>query len=161
VLSQRLSLDKILNFYDNVEQTVAGSGTLTVPCGGWRFVMSTKLPEIQVCFEHLNDVTVASFTVHEISSLANMERPMQQFKHEINTRHPEKLLIDFDGITYLATTGITMLLAILKWVRSYGGEVCLCGLSNAIREVFEAVQLTMIFTIFTDRDTALTRLSQR
>jgi anti-anti-sigma factor len=122
--------------------------------------MSDQTPDLHVTFEQINDVTIARFDTYEISSLASIDQPLQQFKEEIQTRQPKKLIVDFTGVSFVATSAINMLLVILKRVRSYEGDVCLCGLSRTVRNVFEIMQLTRIFEVYPDRYAAMARISQ-
>lgn len=119
--------------------------------------MSGSFPEIDVRFERQesDDITIASFPDHEISSLVSVDLPMRQFEDEIRDRKPKALVIDFHGITYLASTAITMLLVILKKVRATGGEVYICSLAGTILKVFQTMQLTKLFPIFPNRQAAL------
>jgi len=120
--------------------------------------MSVQQPQVRVKFERKDNITIARFEAHEISSLDRIDEPLEQFKREIEAGRPEHLLIDFEGIEFVATTAINMLLVILKRVRTYGGDVYLCCLSPAVRRVFDVMQLAELFEIYPDRQAALTKL---
>ena len=117
--------------------------------------MSTELQDITVDFEHQENVTIAKFVIQEISFLNNVDEVQCQFREEIEAHRPNRLIIDFERVTYISTAGVRMLLSILMHVRRFGGKVLLCNVSEIIRAVLELSHLTNIFKIFPDRQAAV------
>jgi anti-sigma B factor antagonist len=50
-------------------------------------------------------------------------------------------VIDFQAVTFIASTGIRPLLSLNRLLREKGGRVILCNLSDNIREIFEVTRL--------------------
>ena len=117
--------------------------------------MAAELQDIAVDFQHLDEVTVATFVVQDISFLKSVDEVHSRFREEIDAHRPAKLIIDFDRVTYLSTAGIRMLLSVLMQVRGYGGELSLCNLSQFIQTTLDIAHLTPIFRIFDDRKGAM------
>ncbi|MFH2143297.1 MAG: STAS domain-containing protein, partial [Bacteroidota bacterium] len=95
--------------------------------------------------KHINDVKVVSFKP-EIRSL-NLS-VAQNFKNQVTalmTGAPAKVLINFDGIKYVDSTGIAALISLLKLSRTGNGQL---KISNMNKDVFELVKLMQLHNIF-------------
>ena len=66
-----------------------------------------------------------------------------------------KMIFDLTHVNRLDSTGIGSIVAWLKRVRTDGGDVKLCGLSQQIRTLFEMVRLHRVFDIFNTRQEAM------
>ena len=117
--------------------------------------MSTELQDIAVDFQHFENTVLARFVVNEISYLGNVDTAKCQFKQEIDAYRPTRLVIDFEQVTYISTSGIRMLLNVLTQMKCHSGEVHLCNLSRIIRTTLEITNLTKVFKIFPDRQAAI------
>lgn len=117
--------------------------------------------ETLIQFERSPDCTIARFAADEISSLREIDQPLDEFEKEIEEHRPKVLIIDFSGIQFVATTAINMLLIIVKRIRTYGGEVYLCNLSPPVQRVFDVMQLNILFEIFPDRQAALAKIAEK
>lgn len=58
------------------------------------------------------------------------------------------IVIDLSDLTYVSSSGLRVLLTGRSNARKRGGEVFLCSLRPPVREVFEMVGFTAVFTIF-------------
>ncbi|HZU64181.1 MAG TPA: STAS domain-containing protein [Novosphingobium sp.] len=47
------------------------------------------------------------------------------------------VLVDFAGLGYISSAGLRVVLMAAKRAKQAGGRLMLCGLSSAVREVFE------------------------
>ena len=117
--------------------------------------MTLELQDIAVDFQRLDDATIATFVVQEISFLKDVDEVQAEFREEIETRRPARLIIDLERVTYISSAGIRMLVSILMQLRSYGGELSLCNLSQIIQTTLDIAHLTPIFRIFDDRKAAV------
>ena len=69
------------------------------------------------------------------------------FKEEVTGAAGESrraLIIDLSALREIDSSGLGALVAVLKWVRRFGGSLRICGLQPAVREV---VELTMLHRI--------------
>jgi anti-sigma B factor antagonist len=58
------------------------------------------------------------------------------------------IVIDLSQLNYVSSSGLRVLLTGRSNARKRGGEVFLCSLRPPVREVFEMVGFTAVFTIF-------------
>ncbi len=121
--------------------------------------MSEKESE-EVFFEDINGITVAKFTCKEISHLDIIDALLESFKKKIQSPSCKYLVIDMCNIEFVSTTAINLLLVILKRIRMKGGEVALCCLQNSVKQVFELMQLSKLFDIYSDREQAISALKR-
>lgn len=76
------------------------------------------------------------------------------FKDELTAAVGEErraLIVDLAAVQEIDSSGLGALVAVLKWVRRFGGSMRVCGLQPAVREV---VELTMLHRILPLHDTA-------
>jgi anti-anti-sigma factor len=66
-----------------------------------------------------------------------------------------QLLIDFGSVNYIDSSGIGVLLVLLKAARKSGGDIRLSGTKPNIRDVFRQVGLHRIFRRFENRETGI------
>ncbi len=71
----------------------------------------------------------------------------------------EKILINFEEVSYVDSSGLATLVEMLKNIRSYGGKLKLSNLSSKIRSLFEITKLEKLFDIFNDEEEALRSFS--
>jgi len=69
-------------------------------------------------------------------------------------------LIDLAGIGYVSSAGLRVLLSLAKQLDGGKGSVRLCGLSAAVREVFDVAGFSKLFAIFPNRNAALGDMPQ-
>jgi len=73
----------------------------------------------------------------------------------VETR-PPVLVLDLSEVEYVSSSGLRVLLMLLKSVKHYGGALRLCGLTPFVAEVFEVSNFTAMFDIYPERQAALT-----
>jgi anti-sigma B factor antagonist len=59
----------------------------------------------------------------------------------------QQLVVDLDGVSFLDSTGLGVLVGALKRVRTTGGELRLVVTAPRIRKVFEVTRLDLAFDI--------------
>ena len=64
---------------------------------------------------------------------------------------PEKLVLDFGGVTFCDSSGIAVVTGRRKLMRSVGGEVEMTNLTRPVEAVFRMANLEKIVTIRRDR----------
>ena len=64
-------------------------------------------------------------------------------------------LIELDRIGYVSSAGLRVLLGLAKQLDGGKGSLRLCGLSPAVRQVFDVAGFGKLFAIFPNRDAAL------
>lgn len=101
-----------------------------------------------------DDVTVVQFTVAEISFL-NHDVVAAELLDFVKPDCPSKLLLDMKRIHYLPRPGLSLLVVLLRNVRSDGGRLRLCNLLPQVRQAFGRLCLDRVFDIHEDLSAAL------
>ena len=68
-----------------------------------------------------------------------------------------RLVVDLGGVEYISSAGLRVLLLTVKRVRAGGGDLVLCALGPAVRQVFELAGFLSIFPIEASREAAVER----
>ena len=66
-----------------------------------------------------------------------------------------KLLVDFTKVDFVSSAGLRVLLATAKRLGGIGGSLRICGLNEAVNEVFEISGFSTILEVFPTRDDAM------
>jgi len=64
------------------------------------------------------------------------------------------LLVDFNKVTYIDSSGIATFVEVLKHMKTYGGRLCLFGLPGGVKEIFSFSKLDKVFEICMDIEDA-------
>ncbi len=65
------------------------------------------------------------------------------------------LVIDFEPTEYISSAGLRVLLMAAKKMKSGGGKLILCAMSEHVQEVFDIAGFTPVFNIEADRALAI------
>ena len=71
-----------------------------------------------------------------------------------------RLVIDLGGVDYVSSAGLRVLLLAAKRLHETDGQLVLCSLGDAVRQVFEFAGFLRIFTIEPSRGAAVARLAR-
>ena len=72
-------------------------------------------------------------------------------------RGERQLVVDFEGVGYISSVGLRVLLVVAKRMREGHGTLVLCALGDAVRQVFDLAGFLPLFSIERTRDLAITR----
>jgi anti-anti-sigma factor len=78
-----------------------------------------------------------------------------QLRREINDvveNGADIVLVDFQNITFMNSTGLGALVSTLRTVRSAGGELFICSLNEQVQMIFNLTKMDRVFKTFTNRD---------
>lgn len=104
--------------------------------------------------EKIEKVTVLSFQEMRSLDAPKAFRVKGEFRALI-TEPQIKVLVDLSEVTFIDSTGIGVLLSVLRLVKSLEGQMKLCNLSANIFDLFMLLHLEHVFEIFVDREKAL------
>jgi len=65
------------------------------------------------------------------------------------------LLLDFEGVTYLASSGLRMLLLVVRHIQKMEGQLVLCRLDQTMRDTLDVTGFLPYFKIVLSLDDAL------
>jgi anti-sigma B factor antagonist len=66
-----------------------------------------------------------------------------------------KLVLDLSKLSYINSSGLGILINLLKTVQVKGGDIKLTGLQGELRELFSITSLDQIFSVFSSVDEAV------
>ena len=78
-----------------------------------------------------------------------------QFRQEIIElveNGAEIVLVDFQNVTFMDSSGLGALVLALKTVRAAGSKLCVCSINDSIRMLFELTSMDRVFEIFANRE---------
>ncbi|NEQ54834.1 MAG: STAS domain-containing protein [Leptolyngbya sp. SIO3F4] len=61
------------------------------------------------------------------------------------------VLLDMNQVTFMNSTGIGAMVAMLKVVRAKGKQIYLCGLTDQVKILFELTKMDRVFKTFIDQ----------
>lgn len=70
-----------------------------------------------------------------------------------------KLILDLAEVSFMDSSGLSVLVSAFKAARAKNGDVALLHLNPTVRSLIELTRLQQIFAIFDDEAAALARLS--
>lgn len=82
----------------------------------------------------------------------------ETFKNFLLNRIKEgitQVLIDFSDVSYIDSSGISVLLSLLQAARKHGGDIRLSNTNNYVRDVLRQVGLHHVFRRFDNRETGI------
>lgn len=82
-------------------------------------------------------------------------KDLETILNELIDQDMSKIVLDLEGVVYISSVGLRVLLSALKKVRPNKGDVKLVSLQPFVREVFEITGFTKLFTIYPSRGDAL------
>lgn len=74
-------------------------------------------------------------------------------------QHDHGLILDMQAVDFIDSSGLGLLVSVLKNSSEFGCELGLCGLSPQAQSLFELTRMTRIFTIYTDQSAAVAGMS--
>jgi stage II sporulation protein AA (anti-sigma F factor antagonist) len=69
-------------------------------------------------------------------------------------RGERRVVVDFSGVEYISSAGLRVMLLLAKRLKELRGRLALCGLNDAVRQVFQLAGFLQLFTICDSRETA-------
>jgi anti-sigma B factor antagonist len=78
---------------------------------------------------------------------------------EAETRSPEVILLNFEGVDYINSTGIALIVGLLARARASRRRLLAYGLSDHYVEIFNITRLSEFMSVFSDEESALSEAS--
>ncbi len=66
-----------------------------------------------------------------------------------------KILVDFEDLNYISSSGLRMLLVAVKRLECTGGQLRICNPNTMVREVFDTSGFSDIFSVYGSQAEAL------
>ena len=114
---------------------------------------SSDMSKLQIEERRVDDVTVVVLTGQMVLDDGDLA-----FRHHIAgllTDSRVKILVDLNGVTYIDSSGVGMMVAQLKTVRQRGGDMRLLRLNSRGQRMFTLLKLRSTFEEFDDEAMAV------
>lgn len=69
------------------------------------------------------------------------------------------LVIDLSGVDFLDSTGLGVIVGVLKRARTHGGELAVSGAENHVRKVFDITRISDVLPMYATVDEACAAMS--
>jgi len=89
----------------------------------------------------------------EINAFA--EEPLNAAYGDAESSDPRGILLNFDSVDYINSTGIALIVGLLGRARGSGRRLLACGLSDHYVEIFNITRLAEFMSLFPDEASAL------
>ena len=70
----------------------------------------------------------------------------------------KKIVVDFEKVTYVDSSGLATLVEMLKKTKTQGGQLGLAALSDKVRSLFEITKLDKLFPISLNQQEAIAKV---
>ena len=85
----------------------------------------------------------------------NADPALRTLYHEALTATPATVVLNFEGVGYINSTGIALIVGLLAEARKTHQTVLAIGLSPHYREIFQVTRLSDFMPMFQDEEAAL------
>ncbi len=110
-------------------------------------------PNISV--QYTENATVLAFTDRKILEEQDIRSLQDTVMSVVEQADDIQLVLDFGQVEFLSSAVLGLLIRISKRINEKHGKFSLCNISPKIHEVFKITQLTKIFDIQKDVDSAI------
>ncbi len=71
-----------------------------------------------------------------------------------------KLIVDLSGVSFIDSSGLSVLISAFKLIRAKGGRMLLSGISKNVQTLLELTRLSEIFEMYASTEAALDSMSK-
>lgn len=108
--------------------------------------------EFGATVRHRGEASVIDF--EGIVDIAAHERLQAAYAEAVRT-DPSALVLSFEQVRYINSTGLALIVELLARARSERREVAAFGLIEHYQEIFQITRLSDFLTVYADEDTAV------
>ena len=121
--------------------------------------MPGRKPKIVV--EYIDNVTVVTFTDDKILDEADIKAIENSIFPIVRQSDHTNLVLNFEGVEFLSSAVLGILIRILTAVNRKDGKLRLCGINDKIYEIFKITRLNKVFEIHPDTQKAIKSITGR
>ena len=108
--------------------------------------------------EYTNDQNVLVIQLPTRILMADAKQTRKSLHDFLDQKQP-KLALDMRGVEFIDSSGLAVLVNCLQTSRRKSGDICLFGMKDTVRTLFELTRLHTIFPIVDQREDAIARLA--
>ena len=101
------------------------------------------------------NVVIVTFKAASITNTTEIETISKQMSKFIEENHPDKIVVDFEGVKFFSSQVLGMLLNIRAKLKSNEGEIVVSAINPQLYRVFKITNLDKIFRFFPDKKSAV------
>ena len=90
----------------------------------------------------------------------SVEQALNAAYAEAESHNPETIVLNFTEVSYMNSTGIALIVALLARARSAKRQLAVYGLSEHYMEIFSITRLADFMTVFADEDSAVSKIAE-
>ncbi len=111
----------------------------------------------------INQTSIDNVPIVSVSGRidATTSNDLESVLNDLIDQNKSDILLDLEGVTYISSVGLRVLLATQKKVRTKKGGVKLLSLQPFVREVFEMTGFNRLFSIYSNRSEALSGIKSQ
>ena len=76
------------------------------------------------------------------------------------SRSERRIVVDFTGVDYISSAGLRVLLLFARRMKDTGGALALCGMGDAVHQVFQLAGFLPLFTVCPSADAAVREVTR-
>ena len=112
-----------------------------------------KKVDIEITCE--GPVTLVIFKAASISNTEEIAAISRRIKQFIEENHPNKIIVDFEGVKFFSSQILAVLLDIRAKLKAYDGKVAISAINPQLYRIFKITNLDKVFKFFPDRKSAI------
>lgn len=99
-------------------------------------------------------MTQSEVQVIELSGIINSasSQDLRQRLNEVVEKGAKIVLIDFENVTFMDSSGLGALVLAFKSLRAANSKLVLCSINEQVRILFELTSMDKVFEIFSSQD---------
>ena len=105
-----------------------------------------------------NDVAIVGFATSRILDQSNVQQLGDEFDALVDKYKLGKIVVNFNGVTYMSSAVMGKLVSLLKKVKTAKGKLTLCNIEDSIFEIFEIMRFDKMFQIRDTEDEAVAEM---
>lgn len=110
---------------------------------------------MNIKFEQLNSILVITIAEKKLDA-GNSKEVKDLLLSRLNEN--SRAVFDLSGLTFIDSSGLSVLISCLKKVVQSGGDIKICGMQKPVQALFELVKMHKVFDIFSGREEAVAAL---
>ena len=110
--------------------------------------------------DKVEEVAVVKFRDKKVMDPSRIEQMGKELLELLDSDDNERLLINFDNVSFFSSAAINKLIVLEKQVRAKGGKLRLCNLRPEVRDLFSYTSLDQMFQIDQEQVESIEALNQ-
>jgi len=116
------------------------------------------MTETKLELTEVGPITVVLFKGESILDMTEIQQIGERLDALVEKLAAPKLVLDFEGVRFLSSQTLGVLINLRKKVQDRGGKLALCGLRPELARVFKITNLDRMFSFHDARAAALENL---